>query len=73
MRYYMKRSPIETAGDPSSNFSFISFLPMVIKDQVAPFADLLYSYASDFGIVPNFLATKTGTMLDKTTTYEKQK
>jgi hypothetical protein len=69
----MKRELTDSLGDQSNNFSLISLLPSSIKDQVLPFIDTAYSYAIAFGIIPNKSTAKSGTMLDKTTTYEKQK
>ena len=73
MRFYMTRTLAEAPGDQSNNFSFVAFLPVGIKPYVEPVVTNLHYYAASLGIIPNFGAGTTGTMLDKTTDYERRK
>lgn len=68
----MKRGLTDTPGDPSNNFSFVAFLPASIKDQATPLVDTIHYFANALGIIPSFSNSRTGTMLDKTSTFEKQ-
>ncbi len=69
----MVRELTESRGDQSHNFALLSFLPQVAKDALEPFVDIIYSYATKFGVIPKVGTAATGTMLDKTTTYDRQK
>ena len=72
LRFYMKRDLADTAGDPSRNFSFASFFPGVLERIVEAVSNVVYTLARFIKIVPDLNTLKTGTMLDKTTSYEKK-
>ena len=73
MRFYMYRDLSETAGDQSSNFSLVSFLPTAANGYVEPVADASYMIAVKLGLFTEHGTAATGTMLDKSTLYDRKK
>jgi hypothetical protein len=75
MRFYMKRELTDCPGDLSSNFALSAFFPPAAQPYVQPISKTLHYWAVVIGIIPSVSlnASRTGTMLDKTTTYEKQR
>ena len=75
MRFYMKRELTDCPGDLSSNFALHAFFPVAAQPYIQPIANSVHYWAVVLGLVPSVSlnASRTGTMLDKTTTYEKQK
>jgi hypothetical protein len=69
----MTRELAETPGDQSSNFAFVSFLPKKAKEFADPIVNILHELAVTLAIVPNMGTSQTGTMLDKSTVYDRQK
>lgn len=69
----MVRELAETTGDQSINFAFVNLFPNSAKEFIEQPVNQIYSYAVKLGIVKQFNAAATGTMLDKTTVYDRQK
>ncbi len=73
LRFYMRRELSDSTGDPGRNFALAGFFPSVLARVVTPLAACSYRLARAVGIVPDLSSIRTGTMLDKTSSYEKKK
>ncbi len=73
MRFYMIRELAETVGDQSANFAFVSFFPATIREYLEPLVNELYATAGRSGVIQVHGTAATGTMLDKTTVYDRKK
>ena len=69
----MVRELAETVGDQSNNFSFVSFFPASVKEQIEPIVDMIHTFAVNSELINKIPTSVTGTMLDKTTIYERKK
>lgn len=73
LRFFMIRDLVEGQGDQSTNFSFISFFPAGIAEKMKPFVNQVYSRILKAGMLNVNLPSSTGTMMDKTNVYDRQK
>jgi len=73
LRFFMIRELSELKGDQSANFSFVSFFPAAIAEKIKPIVNKIYNESIKAGIIRDNSEASTGTMLDKTNVYERQK
>jgi hypothetical protein len=69
----MIRELSELQGDQSTNFSFISFFPIAVAEKIKPVVNKIYNESVKIGIIKDNPEAPTGTMLDKTNVYDRQK
>lgn len=73
LRFFMVRELSEMQGDQSNNFSFVSFFPAVMAERMKPVINDLYDKSVKVGIINDNPSAPTGTMMDKTNVYDRQK
>ena len=72
MRFYMIRGNSKTRGDRSINFSFSAFFPSIMQKYIEPISTKAFDQSIKMGIIPGEAIITTGTMVDKTTVYERE-
>lgn len=73
LRFFMVRELSELQGDQSTNFSFVSFFPVAMAEHMKPYVNKLYDESVRLGVINSNPTSSTGTMMDKTNVYDRQK